>query len=547
MSSATPDPLPLGGEQTLDQFCTRALKSSRSNNAASIISKIELLKDVRTRDDHWRHECLVFTVHSPQSDHKIAIYFERGLDNDGTWSDFLLFLKAGMEGTPADTLTCTEVGSDEDVEKRSWSNSIVKVHLRPSEPGPLRVRHIAKVISSESYTTKYPNYGLLSANCWAWARGVLFDIIRHPYCVASEVLVFDTRQTALRKRNDQAPSHDGVPGERLLTKEELELEMLTNFGAYGRFLLHFTSDDFRSRYPFLPYSAQRSMIRLILFFYSLLDILAAVRNTINQFGHSNWTICLRTMHILQSKTTNDKGWDFTTTYLPSNFGRFVPAYKKAFTDPGILNSLCVPGRYLYLLTSPVVAKVSSERGQSQNDDDVNVENEAVGPNQVVATNSESSCAPTWLSCAILRPSANGAGIRDISEQFRLPLLRRTRKPDGTLYYAAMHVLNDHHVLTRTIRNGDSLAVWVHSRDGWKHSARIASIKVVTRKPSAFLDLLLLIYLAWWLDQVVRFGLSRQLTFGILLCCPYVLSTRFEGWIWRNLNVFAMKLYDDVKS
>ncbi|KAF9553804.1 hypothetical protein CPC08DRAFT_216533 [Agrocybe pediades] len=289
------------------------------------------------------------------------------------------------------------------------------------------------------------------------------------------------------------------------------------------------------------------MIRLVLVLYSLLDILVAVRNVINVFGHSNWTVCLRTMHIFQSKATDDKGWDFTTTYLPSNFGRFVPANAKAFTDSVISNSLCVPGRYLYLLTSPIVAsvgprsirsihlyvfgsisKVSFEGGQSQNGADVNVENEAVGPNQVVATNSESSCTPTWLSCAILRPSANGAGIRDISEQFRLPLLRRTRKPDGTLYYAAMHVLDDHHVLTRTIRNGDSLVVWVHSRNGWKHSARIASIKVVTRKPSAFLDLLLLIYLAWWLDQVVRYGLSHQLTFGILLCCPHVFTTWSEA-------------------
>jgi len=123
MTGIPSDPLPLEGEQSLDRFCARALTLGRSRNASATISKIELLKDMRTTDDYWRHEFLVFTIHPPDHEDSIVVYFERGLANDGTWLDFLKFVWAGMKGDPSDLLTCYTAGSREDQERRSWATS----------------------------------------------------------------------------------------------------------------------------------------------------------------------------------------------------------------------------------------------------------------------------------------------------------------------------------------------------------------------------------------------------------------------------------------
>jgi len=119
--------------------------------------------------------------------------------------------------------------------------TVIEVHFRSCSPGPLRLRHLAKVLSSEDYSKKYPNYRLLSANCWAWSRGVLFDVIRHPSSVPSEIMTFDRPSSALGRDIVSGPPELSEGGQRVLSKEEVELEILTNYGAYGNVLLHLSS------------------------------------------------------------------------------------------------------------------------------------------------------------------------------------------------------------------------------------------------------------------------------------------------------------------
>jgi hypothetical protein len=99
-----------------------------------------------------------------------------------------------------------------------------------SSKTPFTLKDLAEILGSVSYEEKYPTYGLFSANCWSWSRGFLLDIIFNPRIATSEILKTNGREM--------------VP----ITVEEMKLYMLTEFGAYGRLLLHFSSGI----YPILP-------------------------------------------------------------------------------------------------------------------------------------------------------------------------------------------------------------------------------------------------------------------------------------------------------
>ncbi len=98
---------------------------------------------------------------------------------------------------------------------------VFEIKLRSST---FTLKDLAKILDDESYEEKYPHYGLFSANCWAWSRGFLFDIIiRHSTSATFEILKTNGKEM--------------VP----VTVEEMKLYLLTEYGAYGRMLLHFSS------------------------------------------------------------------------------------------------------------------------------------------------------------------------------------------------------------------------------------------------------------------------------------------------------------------
>jgi hypothetical protein len=77
---ATADPLPFAHSYSPRQFAQSALYNCPSKNASKQISKIELLKDTRAMNGHWRHEFLLFTV--DHGEEELYLYFERHMFDD---------------------------------------------------------------------------------------------------------------------------------------------------------------------------------------------------------------------------------------------------------------------------------------------------------------------------------------------------------------------------------------------------------------------------------------------------------------------------------
>ena len=47
------------------------------------------MKDTRPMNGHWRHEFLVFSL--DHGEEGLYLYFERHLDDDGSWKDMAAF------------------------------------------------------------------------------------------------------------------------------------------------------------------------------------------------------------------------------------------------------------------------------------------------------------------------------------------------------------------------------------------------------------------------------------------------------------------------
>lgn len=86
------------------------------------------------------------------------------------------------------------------------------------------VAALATIIKAGPYYGGYSSYHLFSANCWSWARGLTLDIALAQY-KAIEVARLHIGEEA------------GVP----MTADELQVCMLTQYGAWGRLLLSLTT------------------------------------------------------------------------------------------------------------------------------------------------------------------------------------------------------------------------------------------------------------------------------------------------------------------
>ena len=121
---ATADPFPFTKPDGYNprEFVQSALFNGPSENASKRISKIELLKDTRAMNGHWRHEFLVFRV--DRGEEGLYLYFERHLfEDDETWKDMAVFAWNLFQGDALDLLTFHEPGCEEDVETKSFAKA----------------------------------------------------------------------------------------------------------------------------------------------------------------------------------------------------------------------------------------------------------------------------------------------------------------------------------------------------------------------------------------------------------------------------------------
>ena len=191
---------------------------------------------------------------------------------------------------------------------------------------------------------------------------------------------------------------------------------------------------------------------------------------------SNWTVCLRTVLVYHDRTLENstKGPDCTFLPLHPNFTDFVPVIP-GHMDYALPSSFCQPGKYLYLLTSPVC---SSSRPVSAvhvyvfgtMSDHLGDDNEGV-----LGWDTDTS---TWLSCGIIRRSEDDGELIEVATSYvRLIACPRTIPGSSAVEYSMIHVFNSDEEFTREMKHGDMIALWAHSYRGQLHTPRLASIKV----------------------------------------------------------------------
>ncbi|CAA7264014.1 unnamed protein product [Cyclocybe aegerita] len=516
---------PLLSSYSPKQFSDAILDKGLRKNASKPVSRIELLKDTRTVD-HWRHEFLVFTI--AHEDQELYLYFERELDEDveGLKAK-AAFARELFRGPALDILMFHERGSEKDVETRSWTKAVFEIKLRSSpEVEPFTLKDLAKILKDESYEEKYPRYGLFSANCWAWSRSLLLDVIRRPQAAraVSEILKTNGREM--------------VP----ITVEEMKLYMLTEYGAYGRLLLHFSSDDYyaQHRSRAFPEFLNPYAIRIVLLLYSILHSLVQLKNMI--IGPSNWTTCLRTMLVYHDRTLegSTKGRDCTFLPLHPSFTDFIPVVPGHMDYP-IPSSFCQPGRFLYLLTSPVYTSsllVSSVHIQAfgATSDDPGDRHEG----------NASQDSSSWLSCGIIRRSEDDGELIEVATGgVRLNAAPRgVAESRSAVEYSAIHVFDSDDDFTGKIKHGDMIALWAHSYPGRLHTPRSASIKiVVARRPIGTIDWVLMSLLLFEVGSSAYLGGTYiSLAFSATGCILYWTNTFCEGWLWANISTLARTLH-----
>ncbi|KAF9524780.1 hypothetical protein CPB83DRAFT_860688 [Crepidotus variabilis] len=469
--------------------------------------------------EHWHHEFLVFTI--IHEERELYLYFERELDeNIEEWRGVVAFARALFRGEALDILWFHESGSEKDTETKKWAKAIFELELESSpDVEPFTLKHLARILGDGSYEEKYPKYGLFSANCWAWSRGFLFDITQHVDVT-----------TKIRKTNGK----EMVP----ITLEEMRLYMLTEYGAYGRLLLHFSSDDYdaQNRRKAFPESLEVYGIRIVLLLYTVLQSVVQLKSTI--IGPSNWSVSLRTLCIYHDRTLEGSNNGLDCTFLPSkpNFNDFIPITPGHMDHP-IPDSFCQPGRYLYLLSSPIStasypvlsAHIHVFGAISDTTSDANSEPRMHDTSR-------------WLSCGIIRRSEDDGDLIEVPEShIWLKVVLRDQIGRSAHQYKSISVLKVKNKFSAKIKHGDMIALWVHSYPEKLHQPRSASIKIVVlRRPLRMIDWILALLLLLEISRFVYKGSSYiSLALSGIGCPLYWTNTFCEGWIWAKISALAI--------
>lgn len=191
-------------------------------------------------------------------------------------------------------------------------------------------------------------------------------------------------------------------------------------------------------------------------------------------GPSNWTICLRTLRVYCDRTLDTSTKDQDCTFLPlhPNFVDLVPV-NPGHMDYPIPSSFCQPGRYLYLLTSPIYTAsrpISSVLiyafGATSN---------ISGGNDEENSSQDST---SWLSCGIIRRSEDDGELIEVATSHvrLIAIPRGVTRGASPAEYSVIHVF-DSDDFTGKLKFGDMVALWAHSYPGRLHTPRTASIKV----------------------------------------------------------------------
>jgi hypothetical protein len=214
----------LSGHYYLGQFCDKLLNDKPAERLARI-HRVELLKDMRIVDwdlhVHLKHEFLVFSL--SYNGEESLLYFEHW------WGDDSEVPIAHRSAEELDELMFYKPGDSEEIGRREWTTSVLEVYIDMTHAGTrFTLYYLANIL--RKYQNDHPMYRLFGANCWAWSRAIILDIIKPPRRIE--------RVTMANKDPD-------------ITPDQLKIYLMTEYGAWGGLLLRCVGESWSLSCPFL--------------------------------------------------------------------------------------------------------------------------------------------------------------------------------------------------------------------------------------------------------------------------------------------------------
>ncbi|KAF6763679.1 hypothetical protein DFP72DRAFT_873137, partial [Ephemerocybe angulata] len=502
------DQLSLSGRHTVRQFCDRAVASTKNAKEGSIV-QVELIKDTRTLEEQWwRHESLVFTiVHGGE---ERVLFFERGRPEDP--EPLLKFAWAGFRGDAEDVMEFFEPDGEDARYKIAHVTRVFRVLLQRNRVSLLT---LAEIIKNGPYYDGYSQYQLTSANCWSWARGLLLDIALTQYKSTMHAVLYPDKEHPTS-----------------MTAEELQVCLLTQYGAFGGLLLRITSAAAQyETQPKLKWQRVEDRIRFglvrgVLYVYTVLSLFLWLREFC--IGPSNWVTSFRRLVVHPDKVLDDKGEDVTRAPLPPNFLNLLPSRRGL--DPLVTQSLCIPGRY------PLTFTALSTRQTS-----------AISSIHIyISIGIQGEKAPFIprtgiVTCSAMREGSDG-NLLEVGTPMDVELRSTSLDPNSKAaetsikYYHGIARIDGEVRFTKQMRSGDMIVIWAHGSQKQILHPRFASLKVVARKFAVGPMEVGMIFGLWLRGPEVYKQLPLiHLILALSSVVFYLMTSHFEEYVWSSLT------------
>ncbi|KAF5334497.1 hypothetical protein D9611_013783 [Ephemerocybe angulata] len=525
------DQLLLSGQDTVQKFCDKAIDSTNAREAS--IVQIELIKDTRTLEEQWwRHETLVFTIVHDAKER--VLFFERGRPADP--EPLLKFAWAGFRGKAEDLMEFFEPDSD-DPRYRDTIAHATRVFRVLLQRNRVSLLNLTEIIKNGPYYDGYSQYQLTSANCWSWARGLLLDIALTQYKSIMHAVLYPDKEHPTS-----------------MTAEELQVCLLTQYGAFGGLLLRITSGksiafippERNSLTPCLAAAQSDTLsnvkwqrvedrirfrlVRGVLCVYTVLSLFLWLREFC--IGPSNWVTSFRRLVVHPDKVLDDKGEDVTRTPLPPNFLNLLPSHRGL--DPLVAQSLCIPGRYPLTFIIPSIRQTSA------------VSSIHIYISIGIQDEEHEFPAPFILrtgivTCSAMRKGSDGNLLEvgtPIDIELRAASLDPNSKPAETTikYYHSVARIDGEDRFAKQMRPGDVIVIWAHGSQKQILHPRFASLKVVARNFAVGPMEVGMIFGLWLRGPEVYKQLPLiHLILALSSVLFYLMTSHFEEYVWSSLT------------
>jgi hypothetical protein len=295
-----------------------------------------------------------------------------------------------------------------------------------------------------------------------------------------------------------------------MTAEELQVCMLTQYGAWGGLLLKITSSmlflvqltplivltdhigeikatsrnptatqtrrDWPDAVDHLVKRLRFFLVRILLFLYTVTNFFSRCREFL--LGPSNWVTSFRRLTIHHDRTLDDKGRDITHLPEGPNFRDLLPS--RVALDPMFIQGLYIPGRYpLTFITLTLGPRVIISSIHVY----VSTGFSHISPTTTTEGTSQSSVHPfvrrsRGVRCSIMRKSADRSFVEVGGQrQIELRAASGAIAKSSTQHYTGICRIDGNDDFARQVQSGDTIVVWAEGYPDQVQYPRYASLKV----------------------------------------------------------------------